>query len=77
MPLLAFLLGPVALVPWVTLLAHGMLSRIRYVSLFPATDWPSKPRLAAVAVLSLALDLLVWGSVLAQCLLPSWRKRWR
>ena len=77
MPLLGFPLGSIALVSWVVVLAHGMLSRIRYVALHPGTNGPSRLRLAAVAVLSLGLDLLVWGSVLAQCLLPSWRRRWR
>jgi hypothetical protein len=76
MPLLAFLLGPIALLSWVVLLFHGMLSRIRYVGASPWKSGPSKLRLAAVAVLSLGLDQLVWSSVLVQCLLPSWRRRW-
>jgi cellulose synthase/poly-beta-1,6-N-acetylglucosamine synthase-like glycosyltransferase len=76
MPALALLLGPMILAFWAIALVHGMLSRIRYVALYPSMNGPSKPRLAAVAILSLGLDLLMWGSVLAQSLLPSWRRRW-
>jgi cellulose synthase/poly-beta-1,6-N-acetylglucosamine synthase-like glycosyltransferase len=76
MPLLAFAFGPVVLALWFVALGHGVLARIRYVSLHEFPGDVPKYKIAAAGILTLAVDLLGWGSAWARCLLSSWRYRW-
>lgn len=77
MPLLAFVLGPVVLALWASILTYGILARIRYVALHSeSSEDVYKPRVAVVGILSLGVDLLIWSGALIQCLVPAWRSRW-
>lgn len=76
-PFLVPLAGGAALVPWLTLFWHGLLSRLRYLLAASALlGFPVRWKHIAILPLTLVLDFVAWASPLLDYVRPAGRDRW-
>jgi cellulose synthase/poly-beta-1,6-N-acetylglucosamine synthase-like glycosyltransferase len=76
MPLFGLMLGRATFAVWLTMLAHAVSSRIRYVGLLDTPTDLNRLKAVLTGLLCLGLDLVAWSGALVQSMVPAWRSRW-